>query len=140
ILLLEERGKLKVSDSIKKHMPDAPAAWEPITLEHLMTHTSGIPNFTNDPEYQKRKFHDAKVDEIISWFRDQPLEFAPGERMSYSNSGYLVLGWVIEKVSGESYETFVQTNIFKPLGMKDSGYDSNLAIIERRASGYTSEP
>ena len=73
-------------------------------------------------------------------FRDRPLDFGPGEKMSYSNSGYLVLGAIIEKVSGQSYEKFVTDNIFTPLGMKDSGYDSNTAIIKRRASGYVRTP
>jgi CubicO group peptidase (beta-lactamase class C family) len=140
ILLLEERGKLKVDDPIKKYLPDAPAAWDAIELEHLLTHTSGIANFTSLPEFEKRKMHAATVEEAISWFRDLPLEFAPGEKMAYSNSGYLLLGWVIEKVGGQSYAQFMQENIFTPLGMKDSGYDSNSAIIERRAAGYSPGP
>ena len=140
ILLLEERGKLKVDDPIKKYMPDAPAAWEAITLKHLLTHTAGIPNVTSLPDFDKRKVHAANVQEVIGWFRDKPLQFAPGEKMAYSNSGYLVLGFVIEKVSGQPYAQFVQENIFTALGMKDSGYDSNSAIIERRAAGYTRRP
>lgn len=140
VLLLEQRGKLKVDDPIKKYMPDAPATWDAITLEHLLTHTSGIPNVTSLPDFGERKVHAAKVEEAISWFRDKPLEFVPGERMAYSNSGYLLLGFVIEKVSGQSYAQFVQENIFTPLGMRDSGYDSNSAIIERRAAGYTPGP
>src|SRR5690606_15399848 len=69
-----------------------------------------------------------------------PLEFAPGEKMSYSNSGYLVLGLLIERIAGVSYSEFVQANIFSPLGMADSGYDSNAAVIDRRASGYAPTP
>src|SRR5262249_18541729 len=69
-------------------------------------------------------------------FRDKPLDFQPGERWDYSNSGYVLLGYLLEKVSGTSYEKFVQENIFTPLGMKDSGYDSNFAIIAHRAAGY----
>lgn len=140
VLLLEQRGKLKVEDPIKKYMPDAPATWDAITLEHLLTHTSGIPNVTSLPDFDEHKVHAAKVEEAISWFRDKPLEFVPGERMAYSNSGYLLLGFVIEKVSGQSYAQFVQENIFTPLGMRDSGYDSNSAVIERRAAGYTPGP
>jgi CubicO group peptidase (beta-lactamase class C family) len=140
ILLLEARGKLKVDDPLKNYMPDAPATWNAITLKHLLTHTSGIPNVTSLADFPKRKVHTAKVEEAIGWFRDEPLEFAPGEKMAYSNSGYLLLGFVIEKVSGQSYAQFVQENIFTPLGMRDSGYDSNSAIIERRAAGYTPRP
>ena len=136
ILLLEERGKLTLDDPIKKHMPDAPAAWDKITIYNLLTHTSGIPNFTNLPEYRSLKLEDTPVAKTVATVRDKPLEFAPGEKMSYSNSGYLVLGYVIERISGGSYAKFVTDNIFTPLGMKDSGYDSNTAIIPRRAAGY----
>ncbi len=136
ILLLEERGKLTLEDPIKKHMPDAPASWDPITIYHLLTHTSGIPNFTGLPDYEALKLRDTPVAKTILNFRDKSLDFVPGEKMTYSNSGYLVLGYVIERVSGMSYGTFVTDNIFTPLGMKDSGYDSNSAIIPRRAAGY----
>jgi len=140
ILLLEERGKLRLDDPIKKHMPDAPAAWDTITIFNLLTHTSGIPNFTSLPEYKSLQLVDTPVARTIAAVRDKPLDFVPGEKMSYSNSGYLVLGYVIERITGASYGKFVTDNIFTPLGMKDSGYDSNTAIIPRRASGYTPSP
>src|SRR5581483_7409894 len=76
-------------------------------------------------------------EKLVAMFRDKPLEFQPGEKWNYSNSGYVLLGYLIEKISGEPYAKFVQENIFTPLGMKDSGYDSNTAIIPHRASGYT---
>jgi len=136
ILLLEERGKLKVDDPIKKHYANAPATWDGVTLKHLLTHTSGIPNLTDGPDFQRRKQLVSSLDETIAWFRDKPLDFAPGDRMKYSNSGYIMLGYVIEKASGQPYAQFVQQNIFTPLAMKDSGYDSNADVIERRASGY----
>ncbi len=136
ILLLAERGKLTLDDPIKKYMPDAPAGWDRITIFNLLTHTSGIPNFTSLPEYKSLQLSEAPVTKSIATVRDKPLDFAPGEKMSYSNSGYLVLGHVIERVSGVSYEQFVTDNIFAPLGMKDSGYDSNSAVILRRAAGY----
>lgn len=137
ILLLEERGKLKLNDPVKKHFPEAPTAWDRVTIEHLLTHTSGIPNFTSFPEFQKLKQFQTSPVELIGLFKDKPLEFAPGEKMAYSNSGYLLLGYIIEKISGMSYADFVQANIFTPLGMRDSGYDSNASIIARRAAGYT---
>jgi CubicO group peptidase (beta-lactamase class C family) len=136
ILLLEERGKLKTDDPIKKYIPDAPAAWDKITLFHLLTHTSGIPNFTSFPEYPKLEPFATDAAQIIGWFKEKPLDFEPGSKWNYSNSGFVVLTYVIEKVTGESYEKFVRDNIFTPLGMKDSGYDSNSAIIPNRASGY----
>ena len=137
ILLLEERGKLKLDDPIKKYVPEAPAAWDTITLFNLLTHTSGIPNFTNLPEYNSLKLEETPVAKTIATVRDKPLDFVPGDKMSYSNSGYLVLGYVIERITGASYEKFVTDNVFAPLGMKDSGYDSNTAIIPRRAAGYS---
>ncbi len=140
ILLLEERGKLKLDDPVNKYIPDAPATWDKITIFNLLTHTSGIPNFTSLPEYNSLKLSPTPVAKTIATVRDKPLDFAPGEKMSYSNSGYLVLGYVIERITGASYEKFVTDNIFTPLGMKDSGYDSNTAIIPRRAAGYTPSP
>lgn len=136
ILLLEQRGKLNTADPVKKYMPDAPAAWDQITLFHLLTHTSGIPSFTGFPDYASLEPFATTPEKLVARFRDKPLEFQPGEKWNYSNSGYLLLGYLIEKISGQPYAQFVQENIFTPLGMKDSGYDSNSAVIPRRASGY----
>ncbi len=140
ILLLEERGKLKVDDPVKKYLPDAPAAWDKITIFNVLTHTAGLPNFTSFPEYAKMQALHNTPEEIVATFRNKPLDFEPGTKFSYSNSGYVLLGYLIERISGESYEKFLRENIFTPLGMKDSGYDSNSAVIERRASGYAPGP
>jgi CubicO group peptidase (beta-lactamase class C family) len=140
ILLLEERGKLKVEDPVKKYMPDAPAAWDKMTIFHVLTHTAGIPNFTSFPDYQSTEAAPTTPEKLVARFRDKPLEFEPGEKWNYSNSGYVLLGYLIEKISGQSYEKFLQENIFTPLGMKDSGYDSNSVIIARRATGYSPSP
>ena len=137
ILLLEERGKLKVEDPVKKYMPDAPAAWDKVTIFHLLTHTSGIPSFTGFPDYHSTEATPTTPEQLVARFRDKPLEFQPGEKWNYSNSGYVLLGYLIEKISQQSYSQFVQENIFNPLGMKDSGYDSNTAVILHRASGYS---
>jgi CubicO group peptidase (beta-lactamase class C family) len=136
VLLLEERGKLTVEDPVKKYMPDAPAAWDNITIFNLLTHTSGIPNFTNFPDYHSLEPFPATAEKLVARFRDKPLDFQPGEKWTYSNSGYVLLGYLIERITGQGYAKFVQDNIFTPLGMKDSGYDSNSALIPRRASGY----
>jgi CubicO group peptidase (beta-lactamase class C family) len=136
ILLLEERGKLKVEEPVKKYMPNAPAAWDKITIFHLLTHTSGIPSFTGFSDYESHEAQAMTPGKLVEWFRDKPLEFEPGTKWNYSNSGYVLLGYLIEKISGQSYSDFVQQNIFTPLGMKDSGYDSNSAIIAHRAAGY----
>jgi CubicO group peptidase (beta-lactamase class C family) len=140
ILLLEEHGKLSVNDPVKKYLPDAPAAWDKITIFHLLTHTSGIPNFTAFPDYSKTEPFPVTPEQLVSRFRDKPLDFEPGEKWSYSNSGYALLGYLIEKVSGSTYQRFLTDNIFTPLAMKDSGYDSNTAVIAHRAAGYTAGP
>ena len=137
VLLLEERGKWKVADPVKKYMPDAPAAWNKITIFNLLTHTSGIPNFTSFADYREWESKPTTPKKLVDRFRNKPLDFQPGSKWGYSNSGYVLLGYLIEKVSGDTYQHFLQTNIFNPLGMKDSGYDSNSAIILHRASGYT---
>ena len=140
ILLLEERGKLNIQDPVKKYLPDAPAAWDKITIFHLLTHTSSIPNFTSFPDYRKLEPFPTTAEQLVAHFRDKPLEFEPGEKWNYSNSGYVLLGYLIEKISGGTYQKFVTENIFAPLGMKDSGYDSNAAILPHRASGYSIGP
>lgn len=140
ILLLEERGKLSTDDIVKKYMPDAPAAWDKITIYNLLTHTSGIPNFTSFPDYRSSEGMPTTPAQLVARFLDKPLDFQPGEKWSYSNSGYVLLGYLIEKISGQTYQNFIQENFFKPLGMNDSGYDSNSAIILNRASGYAPGP
>lgn len=135
IFLLQERGKLSLNDPVKKYL-EVPPAWDKITIYHLLTHTAGIPNVTALPEFDAHQRNPAKPDEIIAWFKDKPLEFEPGSKGKYSNSGYIVLGRVIEKASGVSYQDFLADNIFKPLGLKDTGYDSNSAVIAHHASGY----
>ncbi len=136
-LLLEERGKWKMSDPIKKYMPSAPTAWEKITIFHLLTHTSGIPSFTGFPDYKDSEAKTTTPEKLVERFRNKPLEFQPGSKWKNSNSGYVLLGYLIEKVSKESYQDFLQKNILTPLGMKDTAYDSNSAIILHRASGYS---
>ncbi len=140
ILLLQERGKLNVDDPVKKYMSDAPPAWDKVTIYNLLTHTSGIPSFTGFPDFASTEAIPTTPEKLVARFRDKPLEFQPGEKWNYSNSGYVLLGYLIEKISGQTYEKFVQENIFTPLGMKDSGYDSNSAIILRRAAGYAPSP
>lgn len=140
ILLLADRGKLQLDDLVSKHLPDAPATWEKVTLYHLLTHTSGIPSVTSQPEYAVWKLSPSTPAESLAHVRDLPLEFTPGEKFAYSNSGYILLGQLIERISGSSYETFVTDSILKPLGMNDSGYDSNSALIAQRASGYVPGP
>ena len=127
IFLLQDRGKLSTDDLVKKYLPDAPASWDKITIYHLLTHTSGIPD-------DGAKYEPGTPDKLV--FNERPLNFQPGEQWAYTNLGYIVLGYLIERISGQTYEEFVYENIFKPLGMNDSGLMSFVTIIPRRASGY----
>jgi CubicO group peptidase (beta-lactamase class C family) len=137
ILILQERGKLNVSDEIKKYIPDTPKAWDEITIHHLLTHTSGIPNVTSFPDFLKTLPNRVTLKELIAKFKDKPLEFKPGEKFKYSNSGYILLGQIIETVSGKPYASFLKDAIFVPLQMHDSGYDNAVQLLKHRASGYT---
>jgi len=140
ILLLEERGKLKIDDPISKYLPDAPPAWQKITIYNVLTHTSGIPSFTGFPDYSATEWKDTTPAELVARFRDKPLDFEPGSKFFYSNSGYVLLGYLIEKISGQTYADFLQQNIFTPLGMTNTGIDSNAAILPQRAQGYSPSP
>lgn len=136
VLLLQERGKLKTADPVSKYVSDLPASWNAITIAQLLHHTSGIANFTAQKEYRSIEPFAKKPEEILTLVRDLPLRFEPGSRFEYSNSGYVLLGQLIEQLSGESYGEFVSKNIFAPLGMQGSGYDWNATILPRRAAGY----
>jgi CubicO group peptidase (beta-lactamase class C family) len=136
IMLLQERGKLRVTDSVCRYVADCPSAWQAISLRHLLTHTSGLPTpFGTDG----RKMASVGVTpaEILEGLKRTPLEFTPGETFAYTNSGYLVLGMIIESVSSMSYADFLQRNIFDPAGMTHSGNFSNSVIVKHRASGYS---
>jgi CubicO group peptidase (beta-lactamase class C family) len=137
ILMLAEEGKLSLDDPITKHLPDYPSYGDSITIEHLLTHTSGIVSYTDIPGYMASSVQqDVSPAELISVFKDLPVQFAPGERWAYNNSGYILLGAIVESASGMRYEDFVQQRIFDPLGMKHSYYGSSSRIIPKRASGY----
>jgi CubicO group peptidase (beta-lactamase class C family) len=139
IMMLEEQGKLAVSDPITKYLPDYPTHDHTITIEHLLTHTSGIFNYTNIPGYfENRVRSDLSTEELVDVFKDLDMDFAPGERWNYSNSGYVLLGAIIEEVTGESYADFVQENIFEPLGMHESHYGGH-QLIPGRVAGYTQD-
>ena len=138
ILLLEERGRLKIEDLVKTHLPEAPATWDRMTLFHLLTHTAGFPGLQSPPTGRQPPVEsaDSTVAGFVTALMQRPLESQPGERFNYTNSGYLILGHLIQTLTGQSYETFIRENIFTPLGMKDSGLDSP-AVIARRAGSYT---
>lgn len=135
ILLLEERGKLSVSDPLSRYIPDYPNG-EKITLHHLLTHTSGIPNINAMPEYTQKSRFPATTAQLVEIFKNKPADFAPGARYSYSNSNYNLLAFILEKVSGESYGDFLRANILEPLGMNNTAHPRAGEILTLRASGY----
>jgi CubicO group peptidase (beta-lactamase class C family) len=140
ILLLQERGKLSVQDPICKYIAECPKTWEPITVHHLMTHTSGIPSYTDvksAEEFRKLSLMSVTPAGFVDSFKSKSLEFTAGEKMKYNNSGYFMLGYIIEKESGKSYEAFIQENIFTPLKMTDTGYDTHDRVLKKRATGYS---
>ena len=136
ILLLQQDGKLNITDPVSKYLSDAPKTWEKITLANLLGHTSGIPNFTDIKEFGAWSANPRTVEEELAFFRDKPLDFEPGTKFDYSNSNFEVLGAVIEKVSGKKYVEMLHERILDPLGMKDTGLDDDELVLPKRAQGY----
>ena len=136
IMQLREQGKVKLEDSLCTYLQPCPEAWKPVTIHHLLTHTSGIPTYTGLAEWRKVNMVPHTIDQMIGFFRNLPLEWKPGEKYAYNNSGYFLLGVVIEKATGKKYEEALRDMILSPLGMNDTGYDWTSAIIPKRASGY----
>lgn len=139
IMMLQEKGKLKLDDPACKYLDTCLASWQPITIRHLLNHSSGLPDFYNLNEFRQKQGVPIPQPELLSAIRNKPLEFAPGSRSNYNNSGYYLLGMIIEKVSGYPYDVFLKNNIFSPLGMTSTGYDSIRRIIKNRASGYVKQ-
>lgn len=137
ILILQQQGKLDVQDRICQYIDACPQEWQAITIHHLLTHTSGIHNFTNMLSYRWLMAKPTTPEQTMDVFNDLPLDFQPGERYKYSNSGYVVLGSIIERASGQTYEEFLQQEIFTPLKMNNTGYehpDSGVAVGYSRTS------
>ncbi|HVU11807.1 MAG TPA: serine hydrolase domain-containing protein [Phototrophicaceae bacterium] len=137
ILMLQEQGKLSVEDHACQYIDNCPAAWADITIRELLTHTSGIHELLLLPDIRSFQALPTSPTNLIARFSSLPLDFQPGTSWRYSNSGYDVLGLIIEKVSGETYPTFVKNHIFKPLGMSDTVYNFSTDIVLHRAQGYT---
>lgn len=137
ILMLMEEGKLSIEDEITKHLPDYPTSGKKITIHHLLNHTSGIKSYTGMANFIEFARQEHSPEDIIDFFKNEPMDFDPGEKYLYNNSGYILLGYIIEKVSGETYADFIKERIFEPLGMKNSYYGSKTRLIPNRASGYS---
>lgn len=136
ILQLVEQGLVRLDADITDYLPDYPTRGVRISIRRLLDHTSGIPNFTGLPDIDVLMRQKLPPDSIVAAFKDLPLDFQPGDGQSYSNSGYFLLGLVIEQVSGQSYADYVSNNLFRRAGMTDSRYCSENAVMRRRAHGY----
>ncbi|MEM6686817.1 MAG: serine hydrolase domain-containing protein, partial [Bacteroidota bacterium] len=136
ILMLLEEGKLSLDDKITKYMPEYPTQGNKITIHHLLTHTSGIKSYTSIPTLRDFSKEDFSVTELVDAFKNEPMDFKPNEEFRYNNSGYVLLGAIIEKITGTSYEDFVQKRIFDKLKMNNSYYGSKSKLIKNRAYGY----
>ena len=136
VMQLQEQGRLSVQDPICRYLSPCPESWKPVTIHHLLTHTSGIPSYTSLSDYPRKMMIPASREEMVARFRDLPLEFTPGDQYKYDNSGYFLLGLIIEKITGKPYEDVVRGQILEPLGMNATGYDHSEAILKRRAAGY----
>ncbi|MGK0414486.1 MAG: CubicO group peptidase (beta-lactamase class C family), partial [Polaribacter sp.] len=139
ILMLAEQGKLNIKDKIEKYIPEYAEIEKDITIHHLLNHTSGIKNRTPVGGDGFISRTDMSPIELIAYFKNEPLEFKPGESFKYSNAGYILLGRIIEIVSGQPYGEFIEKNIFDKIGMSSSYYGSTKEIIKNRASGYQVE-
>ena len=137
VMMLEEEGFLKLNDPISKYLEDyPPEAASRVTVHHLLSHTSGIPEAAADPRSLGDLSQPRTPGELVALFKDKPLDFEPGSEYRYSNSGYIVLGRIIESVSGKQYYDFVRERILLPLGMKDSGVCAGESPLPRSAVGY----
>jgi CubicO group peptidase (beta-lactamase class C family) len=136
ILQLAEQHKLSLDDEITKYFPTYPVHGYHLTVRRLLDHTSGIRGYTEIPAFGKIMARSLPRDSVVAMFSATPFDFAPGEAMAYSNSAYFLLGLIVEKVSGQSYERYLQEHLFEPAGMRDSRYCSTSAVVPRRAHGY----
>ncbi len=134
ILLLAEQGKLALTDTLDKFVEDAPEAWKKITVNHLLEHTSGLPDYLSDESVIRK---DGLLRNIVRDLRAKPVRFEPGEKWEYSNTGYLLLGYIVLKVGGKEVGPFCEEHLLKPAGMKTARTNDPLAIVPNRATGYS---
>lgn len=140
IMMLVEEGKIGLEDKLAKYVEGTPPAWSDVTIRRLLTHTSGIPDYGGEPGTMDKGVINFRNDyteaELLQTFAKMPMDFAPGEKWSYSNTGYVLLGIVIRKVTGKFYGDVLEERIFKPLGMNSTRIISEANIVMRRSGGY----
>lgn len=141
VLSLQDRGSLRVDDPVCKYLDNCPDAWRPITIRHLLTHTSGILNYTELPDYFENRALESFLPNATKQIRGMRLQFPPGDRFAYSNTGYKLLHEIVQRASGEPYERLLRSKILDPLGMKNTGFleSANIrhVIVKNLATGYT---
>jgi len=139
VMLLVEEGKVKAEDPISQYLPNSPERWNDITVRHLLTHTSGLPDLENG--FQALRKGGARLNytttQLYNAAKNDPMSFAPGERWQYSDVGYFLLGMIIEKASGQPYRNFLASRFFEPLGMASSSVLDQSVVLKNRAAGYT---
>lgn len=139
VLQLVDQGVIGLDQSIRRYLPDYPEVGEPITPRHLLNHTSGLVSYTAQSEYWRRMKDDVPPETVLGWFASRELAFPPGDHYSYSNSGYFVLGLIIERMSGKSFGQYVRENILDPLKLTGTHYDDSVVNIPGKAKGYERE-
>jgi len=139
VMQLVEQGKIDLTATISRYLPDYPKpAADRITIHELLDHTSGIPGYTELPEFGEKSRQPSKPVDFVAFFSKRELLFEPGSKFSYSNSAYFLLGVILEKITGQPYERLLHERIFDPAGMRDTGYDSTVSLLPKRAWGYDS--
>jgi D-alanyl-D-alanine carboxypeptidase len=136
LMMLVQEGRLSLNDPLSVYFPNAPVSWKQITIRHLLTHTSGIRNHSAMEDFPDIYNIKHERDELLNMFYELPMDFQPGETWSYDNTGYILLGYIIEDIGGKSYWELLQERIFRPLAMKDTRNTDPRPIIPNRASGY----
>jgi CubicO group peptidase (beta-lactamase class C family) len=139
IMRLAERGKLSIDDPMSKYLPDVPTHGRNITIRRLLNHTSGIHNYTSEPAWRPRWAEEMSPRQVVSFVDHDSLDFTPGDAWSYSNTGYVLLGMIVEKASGQSYASYVQKEFFTPLGLKQTSYCTNNPTDPSFAAGYSAQ-
>jgi len=136
VLMLADRGKLALDDPVTKFLPEYPAPGQKITVSHLLSHTSGLADYLDRPNSMEWARNEYTVQDLVDAFKDRPASFAPGEKNVYSNSNYILLGAIIEKLSGVTFSQFVEANLFRPPGMTSTSCGGTLKDVPRLATAY----
>ncbi len=140
IMRLVEQGKLKLDDDMSKYVPQFPLHGKHVTIHHLLNHTSGIHSYTSSPDWQKTWNTELSPDAIVKFVANDTFDFAPGSAYRYNNTGYVLLGMIVEKVSGQKYANYLDANFFKPLGMRQTSYCPSKTTNPAFALGYSKGP